>query len=128
VLLLDLDRFKQVNDTFGHQVGDRLLQAVADRLRGALRASDTPARLGGDEFAVLVPPEAGPADVELVTERLTEAITRPYDVDGRRVEIGVSVGVARFPATVGDPFELLDVADRDMYRAKARRRTAPAPR
>ena len=124
VLLLDLDRFKQVNDTFGHHCGDRLLQHVADRLRQALRASDVPARLGGDEFAVLVPPGAGSEEPEVLADRLTELIGRPYDLDARQVEIGVSIGLARFPPDGHDPLELLVRADESMYRTKARRRAS----
>jgi diguanylate cyclase (GGDEF)-like protein len=112
VLFLDLDRFKLVNDSLGHLVGDQLLIAVADRLRGCLRDGDLCARLGGDEFAVLLD---GRSDAETVAERIVCALEGRFEVDGHEVFVGVSVGIAsgRQPAET-----LLRNADVAMYQAK----------
>ena len=118
VLCLDLDRFKAVNDTLGHPVGDGLLQAVADRLQACVREVDTVARLGGDEFAVVQVGLDSPADVELLARRLVEALSRPYDLGGHRVVIGTSVGVALAPSDGKHPDLLLKNADIALYRAK----------
>jgi diguanylate cyclase (GGDEF)-like protein len=112
VLFLDLDRFKLVNDSLGHLVGDQLLIAVAERLRGCLREGDRCARLGGDEFAVLLD---GRSDAETVAERIVRALERRFEIDGHEVFVGVSVGIAsgRQPAET-----LLRNADVAMYQAK----------
>ncbi len=118
VMLLDLDRFKQVNDTLGHPVGDRLLQAVGPRLGAALRKSDTLARLGGDEFAVLLP---APVDIEragLSAERLIESLREPFQIDGMSLDLGVSVGAALYPEHGVDLDTLIHNADVAMYQAK----------
>lgn len=94
VLFLDLDNFKAINDTFGHTAGDQLLVAVADRLRGCLRASDVAARLGGDEFAILLEDVTITANVVQVADRLLEALHEPFLLDGESIEIGVSIGIA----------------------------------
>lgn len=121
LLLLDLDRFKQVNDTLGHQVGDLLLRQVAPRLAEPLRRSDTLARLGGDEFAIVLPPPADPEQAAAVAERLVRAVAEPFAVDGMRLEIGVSVGVALYPEHGADAEELTRRADAAMYAAKRSR-------
>ena len=118
VMLLDLDRFKQVNDTLGHQVGDRLLQAVGPRLAGALRKSDSLARLGGDEFGVLLP---APVDMErasTMAERLVESMFLPFVIDGMSLDLGVSVGAALYPDHGVDLDSLVHSADVAMYEAK----------
>ena len=118
VLCLDLDRFKAVNDTLGHPVGDSLLQAVADRLQACVRDVDTVARLGGDEFAVVqvgLDPLEG---AELLACRLVDVLSRPYDLDGHSVVIGTSVGVALAPHDGTHPDTLLKNADTALYRAK----------
>ncbi|WP_143425153.1 putative bifunctional diguanylate cyclase/phosphodiesterase [Geodermatophilus pulveris] len=117
VVLLDLDRFKEVNDTLGHAVGDALLCAVARRLAGELRSDDVLARLGGDEFVVLLR-QADPAAVRQVTDRLLAALRRPFDVGGVVLEVDGSLGVA---SSGTDPAELLRAADVAMYAAKADR-------
>ena len=119
VLLLDLDRFKEVNDTLGHANGDALLVVVAERLQAGLRASDTLARLGGDEFAVLLPDVTPDGAVE-VAERLVGLLDEPVDLDGLQVGIGVSIGVAVSPQDGDEPGVLLQRADVAMYTAKAR--------
>ncbi len=117
VLCLDLDRFKAVNDTLGHLVGDSLLRTVAERLRSTARESDTVARLGGDEFAVLMP-AARPSDAGALARRAIDVISQPYDVDGHRLNIGLSVGIAVGPRDGDDPDQLLRSADMALYRAK----------
>jgi diguanylate cyclase (GGDEF)-like protein len=117
VLFIDLDRFKAVNDSLGHEAGDQLLAAVADRVRGCLRASDTAARLGGDEFAVLLH-DAPTETAVAVADRIIAAVKEPFRLCGRDVSIGASVGVAVTLAGSADPDELLNNADVAMYRAK----------
>ena len=115
---LDLDDFKAVNDTLGHPVGDKLLQAVAERLRRCVRESDFMARLGGDEFA-LVQIEAGEPDkATALASRVIDMICAPYDLDGHQVVVGLSVGVALAPGDAADADALMKNADLAMYRAK----------
>ncbi|MCO8271440.1 GGDEF domain-containing protein [Actinoplanes sp. TRM 88003] len=123
VLLLDLNGFKAVNDSLGHAAGDVLLIEVAQRLTGLLRESDTVARLGGDEFVVLL--DGLPADgaEELVRDTIATRLTEPYAIDGGRVTVGVSIGVA-VSRDGADPESLLREADAAMYRAKLASRAA----
>jgi len=122
VLFLDLDRFKLINDSLGHDTGDKLLVAVADRIRGCLRAGDTAARLRGDEFTVLCEDVEGQDDAVGVADRLADAMTRPFDLDGDEVFLSASVGIA-LPTSSDDTAEtLLRNADSAMYRAKERGR------
>ena len=119
--LMDLDRFKIVNDTLGHQVGDKLLQQVAQRLRLLLRESDTVARLGGDEFAILLPG----ADVRQAVHtanKLVKALEEPFVVDGQRLQVGCSMGIALYPYHGRDAGVLLQRADVAMYMAKRENR------
>ena len=118
VVLLDLDRFKNVNDTLGHQAGDMLIRDFGKRLIGLLREQDTIARLGGDEFAVLVE-DAGEANVRLLCERILEAVKQPFEILGRQVFVGVSLGVAlASPVAKADASELIRRADIALYRSK----------
>ena len=119
VLSLDLDRFKQVNDTLGHSAGDALLCAVAHRLQGCLRACDTVARLGGDEFAIIQTSINANQDVASLSQRLIDALSAPYDIDGQQVVIGTSIGFALSPGDATEATELLKMADIALYRAKA---------
>jgi diguanylate cyclase (GGDEF)-like protein len=118
VLCLDLDQFKNVNDTLGHPFGDKLLCQVAERLRGCLRHGDIVARLGGDEFAILQDSLSQPGDTTSLLERIIEVGGAPFDLDGHQVVIGVSIGVAVAPADAADPDQLLKNADMALYRAK----------
>ena len=119
VLFLDLDDFKVVNDSLGHQAGDALLQEVAARVRGCLRAEDTAARLGGDEFAVLLEEVAGQDEALVVADRIVAALRAPIDLAGRSVTVGLSIGVALSSRATERADELLRRADLALYRAKA---------
>ena len=123
VMFVDLDHFKQVNDSLGHEVGDELLRAVADRMKSTLRASDTLARFGGDEFTVLCDEVNDEAHILEIAERLRSAMTEPVVVAGRERMISFSVGIALSTPTEGDGPALLRQADIAMYRAK---RAGPA--
>jgi diguanylate cyclase (GGDEF)-like protein len=118
VMMLDLDRFKSINDTFGHGAGDRLLESASRRLSGNLRAEDTAARMGGDEFAILLRTN-DPAHAEAVARRLVASIAEPYVIDGYQMTVGLSVGIA-FPADGSRDADLqMRNADLALYQAKA---------
>lgn len=117
LLMIDLDRFKAVNDTLGHPIGDALLRKVADRLTASLRATDTVARLGGDEFAVLQVGAAQPLGAETLAKRLVEVLSRPYIIEGHMIDVGASVGVAVASDGINQD-ELLKQTDIALYRAK----------
>jgi diguanylate cyclase (GGDEF)-like protein/PAS domain S-box-containing protein len=118
VLLLDLDRFKDINDALGHDRGDSLLQEVTARLRGVLRATDTIARLGGDEFAVLTTDAKHPDDVVSTARKILAALEGPFAIADQMVETGASIGIAMYPVHGDDPSTLLRRADVAMYVAK----------
>jgi diguanylate cyclase (GGDEF)-like protein len=120
LLLLDLDRFKQVNDTLGHAVGDVLLQQVAERLSDQVRREDLVARLGGDEFGILLTGIEAPADAEVIADALLGALNEPFLLEGLRVSVGCSIGVAVCPVDSDHVEGLLRNADMAMYEAKAR--------
>jgi diguanylate cyclase (GGDEF)-like protein len=117
-MLLDLDNFKWLNDTLGHDAGDELLRMIGPRLRHAVRATDTIARLGGDEFAVLLDPEPGADGLQRVAEKLLHALREPFEVDGLSLRLTASVGVASFPEHAESPEGLMKCADVAMYLAK----------
>ena len=119
VLCLDLDRFKQVNDTLGHHLGDELLRSVAQRLRDCVRDVDTVSRLGGDEFAIVQRGLHRPEDAALLARRIVELLSAPYDVAGHRVTIGASIGISLAPGDGVTCDKLLKSADVALYRAKA---------
>jgi diguanylate cyclase (GGDEF)-like protein/PAS domain S-box-containing protein len=119
VLYLDLDNFKDVNDTLGHSVGDQLLREVTARLRSSCRPSDTVARLGGDEFAIIQYPILRRCDASVLAERIIAEIIKPYEVENHRVGIGTSIGIAVAPDDGVDPDRLLRSADMALYGAKA---------
>jgi diguanylate cyclase (GGDEF)-like protein len=118
LLLIDLDRFKEINDTLGHSYGDKLLCQVGPRLQSVLRDGDSVARLGGDEFAVLLPSVDGVREAEQVAERLREALHRPFDVDGVALDVEASIGIVLSPWHGTDTEVLLRHADIAMYVAK----------
>lgn len=123
VIFLDLDEFKKVNDTLGHQAGDELLKLVAHRLGASVREEDTVARLGGDEFVVLLEDVSGKDDVILVVTKLLDVLTRPAMVEGREVKVGSSVGISLFPGDGDEADDLIRHADLAMYRAKMQGKT-----
>ncbi|MES9962256.1 MAG: diguanylate cyclase [Candidatus Sedimenticola sp. 20ELBAFRAG] len=118
LLFMDLDRFKAVNDSLGHHIGDALLQMAADRLRSQLRKEDTVARLGGDEFTILLENISQAEDVSQIAENIIETVRKPYKIEGNLVQIGISIGISVFPEHGIDVATLLDRADTTMYRAK----------
>jgi diguanylate cyclase (GGDEF)-like protein/PAS domain S-box-containing protein len=120
VLFLDLDRFKQVNDTLGHDVGDDLLVGAANRILSCLRQGDTGARLGGDEFTILLEDMSSAADATRVAERLIEQFKRPFTAGGQELSISTSIGIALSSSSHAHPSDLLREADMAMYQAKAR--------
>jgi len=119
VLCIDLDLFKNVNDSFGHPVGDRLLKLVAERLRQSLKSADVIGRLGGDEFAVILPSIASPEKAGQIAERLIDTLKLPYSIDGFEIVIGASIGIALAPADGENADDLLKNADMALYRAKS---------
>ena len=118
IMLLDLDRFKAVNDSLGHDVGDQLLKVVAARLTECVREVDTVARMGGDEFTAILEGVSGEADVAVVANRIVESIGTPFELGSHRVSIGVSIGITLYPLDDQDIDELLRHADKAMYAAK----------
>ena len=135
-MLLDVDDFKTVNDTFGHSAGDRLLVTVAERLGRAVRSTDTVARLGGDEFAILAEGLAGPPSALATVERVIDALAREFTLDGNTVAVSASIGVVVGAEHDRDPETWLRNADAAMYQAKTRGKrryvvfepsTAPSP-
>jgi diguanylate cyclase (GGDEF)-like protein len=119
VLCIDLDRFKAVNDTLGHPIGDALLRAVSDRLQASARPTDLVARLGGDEFAIVQAGTEQPLGATALATRLIAEIAKPFELDGHQVVIGASVGISIAPNDGNDPDRLLKNADLALYRAKS---------
>jgi len=118
VLFLDLDRFKTVNDTYGHAAGDRLLRLVAARMQECVRSGDTVGRLSGDEFAVMLSNLAKLEDAGRVAQKIVEAVGAPFDLDGHQTYVSASIGIALHPGDGDEPDTLLKNADTAMYRAK----------
>ena len=127
VVFLDLDNFKPINDRFGHRVGDVVLKLAAVRIESGVRESDTVARLGGDEFALLLADAESTADAERVIRKISEALSRPFEVRGHTLELGVSAGVAFYPADGVNGMELVDAADDAMYRNKGLKKSLDVP-
>ena len=118
VFYVDIDRFKQINDTLTHRIGDLVLCEIADRMRKTLRPADTLARIGGDEFNAVIPDIRDPAEAEEIAGRLLEAIGRPFVVEGNQLVLGASVGIALYPVDGTDMDQLQRAADAAMYCAK----------
>ena len=118
VLYIDLDGFKLVNDSFGHNFGDVLLVRVAERIASRIRKADTLSRLGGDEFAVVISSLKAINQAELLAESLLQIIAKPFEIDGQEITIGASIGICVFPHQANDESELLQFADSAMYSAK----------
>jgi diguanylate cyclase (GGDEF)-like protein len=117
--LLDLDHFKNVNDTLGHAVGDKLLNAVAGRLRALVEETDTVARMGGDEFAIVQAAIHDPTDAAMLATRIMDAVAQPYDIDGHHVTVATSIGIAVGRADGVDASQLIRDADLALYRSKS---------
>lgn len=118
MMYIDLDKFKPVNDTFGHDVGDLLLKEVAMRLKNCMRESDTVSRVGGDEFLALLPVIEAELDAQLVAEKILYAISLPFEIAGHDISISASIGIASYPNHGGDEMTLTRNADTAMYYAK----------
>jgi diguanylate cyclase (GGDEF)-like protein/PAS domain S-box-containing protein len=119
LLYLDLDGFKEINDTHGHEAGDHVLRGVADRLTSCLRGADTVARMGGDEFTIILATLSQRKDAGQVTEHILDVLSRPFILpDGCSVRLGVSIGISVFPDDADDAVNLLNRADAAMYKAK----------
>lgn len=123
LLFLDLDHFKSINDTLGHDAGDRLLQTVARRLTPCVRSNDTVARLGGDEFTIILEDIAGAADVAAVAQKIIDVMSRSFSLDGREVFVTVSIGIALHPTCGRDAKTLIKNADTALYNAKEQGRS-----
>jgi diguanylate cyclase (GGDEF)-like protein len=118
VLFIDLDRFKMINDSLGHQLGDRLLQAVASRILVCVREGDTVARVGGDEFVIVIPGIDTSADASTVAGKILEVLGNPFHLHGNDLHVGASVGISLYPSDGGDAETLMRNADTAMYAAK----------
>ncbi len=118
MMFIDLDQFKPVNDTYGHDVGDLLLKGVAERMLGCLRASDSAARIGGDEFVVLLPTIEDAQDAMMIANKILHAISQPFELAGHSLRISASIGIAVYPEHGSDEKLLLISADIAMYHAK----------
>ena len=118
VLFIDLDRFKTINDSLGHQLGDRLLQAVASRILVCVREGDTVARVGGDEFVIVIPGIETSADASTVSGKILEVLGNPFHLHGNDLHVGASIGISLYPSDGGDAETLMRNADTAMYAAK----------
>ena len=118
LLFLDLDRFKNINDSLGHAIGDRLLQSVAERLLACVRSSDTVSRQGGDEFVILLPEVSQPADAAVTAEKILLALSTPHRIDRQDLHLAASIGIVTYPEDGTEAKTLLKHADLAMYRAK----------
>lgn len=123
VMFIDLDHFKSVNDTLGHEAGDETLRTAARRLLDCVREEDTVARLGGDEFCVILPHLSEPDETAVVARKIIDALGAPFVLEGQQIHLGCSIGIAVHPANGADPDVLLRNADAAMYQAKARGRS-----
>jgi diguanylate cyclase (GGDEF)-like protein/PAS domain S-box-containing protein len=118
VVFLDLDGFKQVNDTFGHHIGDNLLQSVAERLKNCVREGDSLARLAGDEFTMVVSGRSAEQGVNILADKVIRELTAPFNIAGNHIKIGTSLGISIFPDDGDTVSELMEKADAAMYQAK----------
>jgi diguanylate cyclase (GGDEF)-like protein len=117
-LFIDLDKFKPVNDTFGHRIGDELLKAVAYRLQDCIRKEDTVARLGGDEFLVVLNGIEHEEDAMTISGKILDSIKQTFHIEGHEIDISCSIGISIYPDDGTSPDTLIALADKAMYRAK----------
>jgi diguanylate cyclase (GGDEF)-like protein len=118
LIFMDLERFKDINDTRGHAVGDKVLKAVSNRLKKMVREVDTVARLGGDEFVILFDSIDDPRQIAPIAQKIIDGFRLPLEIDGQEYRLGVSIGISVYPQDGDNATELLDKADLAMYRAK----------
>jgi diguanylate cyclase (GGDEF)-like protein len=118
ILYMDLDKFKQVNDTYGHCVGDKLLKFIGKRLRTIKRENDTIARIGGDEFAAVITGDCHKEQVNAYAQRILEAIEKVFMIDGQNIHVSISIGISYYPSDTTDIEKLFAYADKAMYLAK----------
>lgn len=123
LFFLDLDRFKNINDTFGHDAGDQLLIKVTERLVQCLRSSDVIARIGGDEFIILLPQHKGDSSAKVIAEKIISAVAEPFSIHGQDINITISIGISMYPAHGQDEYTLIKNADIAMYQAKTHGRS-----
>jgi len=118
-MFFDLDNFKEVNDTFGHDIGDRLLQEIAKRFKNLLRETDTICRLGGDEFIILLARLTRPEDnIADIIQKIVDTLNKPFTIESHKISISVSIGISLYPDNGQTGEELIKNADKAMYRAK----------
>ncbi len=118
LVYMDLNKFKPVNDNYGHGVGDKVLSAIGEKLALSIRSVDMVARVGGDEFIAILEDLKSEDEVKVVVEKLRAVFAKPFDVDGRQHDVGISIGVSRFPEDSTDIDELIRIADQAMYQVK----------
>jgi diguanylate cyclase len=118
VMVIDIDRFKHVNDTYGHAAGDQVLQEISVRLSNSVRKIDTVSRLGGDEFLVLLPEVTGEVGLDAIAQRIMESVLKPFTVSGKEIKLTVSIGLAMYPGDGFDLDVLIKNADLAMYQVK----------
>lgn len=118
IFFMDLDKFKSVNDTYGHLVGDQLLKEVAERLSSVIRTTDTVARVGGDEFTAMLYGIKDKSFADQTAKRMVEVIEKPFFINGKNIKISISIGICLYPSDANNIDELLDRADKAMYVAK----------
>ena len=118
VLFLDVDGFKEINDSLGHKAGDELLKQIAARIKGSVREADIVARIGGDEFCIHLCSQSSVTDIKSISSKIISCISSPFMLELSEVKIGISIGVARFPTDADNTESLLAQADKAMYKAK----------
>ncbi|MDC2889525.1 GGDEF domain-containing protein [Psychrosphaera algicola] len=118
LMFCDLDGFKQVNDTYGHAVGDKILYQVANRLNKLVRDEDILARYGGDEFAILITPLLDEQIISIIQNKIEAVISKPFDISGNKISLGMSIGVAIYPDVATSKEALFEIADQRMYSCK----------
>jgi diguanylate cyclase (GGDEF)-like protein len=126
LIYLDLDGFKQINDTHGHGAGDKVLQHVSAHILESVRRTDVVARLGGDEFVIVLPGVGEPTEARRIAELVATAVARPLTYGGRELRIAASFGISVYPRDGDNTDALLKIADEDMYRAKLKHRKLQA--